>query len=59
MAKDDLMDSSNRFGIKEFVKILGGTDGAQTDKESSFAWLTCTVMKRSLFGWQQIRASSE
>lgn len=50
MAKDDLMDSSNRFGIKQF-KILGGTDGARTDKGSSFAWLKCTVMSRSRFVW--------
>lgn len=35
MAEDDLMDSYNRFGIKQFVKILGGTDGAQTKRAAS------------------------
>lgn len=37
--KDDLMASSNRFDIKELVKILGGTEGVQTDKDCSVAGL--------------------
>lgn len=37
--KNNLMASSSRFAIKEPVKILGGTDGVQTDKDTSVAGL--------------------